>query len=198
MKTDPSSFSDTTESVAENGKIIEASPGKSALVDAIGKRGRKYLTEKEDGQYQIDVPRDDVKAVHALKDVTSKGRRLYAERSAKLVAAREPSKVRVRNRHGKVVRIHPENEDWAGRVLGAKPVPTYVTGASKLYTGKDGMLWRDVAGYWIPTGRVCLGTPLDGSDPEAKGVQRDPDGNPWVTNTLTGEWEPVYNQEGDR
>lgn len=192
MGLDTSSLSDTTEAVAENGKIIEASPGKSALVDAIGKRGRKYLTESEDGKYQIDVPRDDLKAVYALKDVTSKSRKLYAERSAKLAAEREPSKVRVINRRGKVVRIHPENEDWAGRVLGAKPVPTYVTAASRLYTGKDGMLWRDVAGYWVPTGRVCLGTPIDGSDPEAKGVQRDPDGNPWEMNALSGEWEQVF------
>lgn len=61
--------------------------------------------------------------------------------------------------------------------------------STNIYEGPDGMLWKRAGrNRWWPTGRKCLGTPLDGSDPyDVVSPQSDPSGRLWERNDAD-EW----------
>lgn len=60
---------------------------------------------------------------------------------------------------------------------------------SNVCEGPDGMLWKRAGrGLWWPTGRKCLGSPLDGSDPyDVASPQSDPSGRLWERDAA-GDW----------
>jgi hypothetical protein len=177
---------DTTEAVLEHGEIIKASPRRSDIVGALGKHRRDYLKDEPDGKWSLSVPREDMKAVQALDELERPARRLHVERTNKVKAA-DPT-VRVRALDGRIIEISAESEPAASRVRGCLPVPSY--GGCPVEAGADGMLWRNVARIWVPTGRTCLGTPVNPEDDGiARGPQEDPDGNMWEQNPTSGNWE---------
>jgi hypothetical protein len=61
--------------------------------------------------------------------------------------------------------------------------------STNVYEGPDGMLFKRAGrGRWWPTGRKCLGTPIDGSDPyDVAPIQEDPSGRLWERDE-SGEW----------
>lgn len=186
MPLDPKTAADTTDLVESNAKIIRESPARQNFKDALGKRRAHYLKDNPDGTWELDVPRDDPRAVAAVKDLGDKSRRLYSEHTQEFAARRKPDMARMRTKDGRTVTVHAENEGWLHKKTGAVPAPVY-RGVG-VYAGPNGMLFRDIAGYWYPTGRTCLGTPIFG-DGIAHGPQPDPDGNVWAE--ANGEWEIV-------
>lgn len=188
-------FKDTTDAVAAQTKILEAGFTRSDAIGVLGKRRRHYVRTEASGKWVADVPRDDPRGVHALRELSEPSRRLHVERAAEI--APPPARARMRTADGRVVAVHEENQRWLHQATGALPVASF-TGGVRVVSGPDGMLWRDIAGYWVPTGRTCLGTPVDGSSGVAEGPQRDPAGNMWEVNPETGEWEiRLYAEEVD-
>ena len=179
---------DTTEAVVENAKTIAAAPRRADYKAALGKRRQRYVKEAPDGRWEITVPRDDARAVQEIRHLADDTRKMQLERSQKAAGEYGCETTRVRTKDGRTVVVRAENERWLHRKTGALPAPQY--GGLRVVSGPDGMLWRSVAGYWVPTGRTCLGTPLEG-DGVATGPQRDPDGNMWELNPIAGEWEIV-------
>lgn len=190
---EPKNPTDTTEAVVEHGKILAAAPRRSDILGGLGKKKRGYLRDKEDGSWELQVPREDTKAIRALDELERPSRRLHVERTSKVMAGRP--KVAVRSVDGRRITIDATNENMAARIPGCLPVVSY--GGWTVVSGPDGMLWRNIAKVWVPTGRTCLGTPLDPEDDGvARGPQEDPDGNMWELNPETGEWAiRLYSEE---
>lgn len=182
---------DTTADVEKAVKAVESAPRRSDFKSAL--RGR-YMTEREDGKWAINVPRDDHRAMGAVKELTRKTQHIRAEIGEEMRAQR--TKVRVRTKDGRAVMVDASNEKFLARTQGVLPAPSY--GGKTSTEGPDGMLWISIANVWVPTGRCKPGINCSWIDrPYAEGPQRDPDGNLWEWNTEAGEWEiRLYAEEG--
>lgn len=95
----------------------------------------------------------------------------------------------VDRRTGRQELVFAEDAEHIMRKSDKRPIASEWKG-SRIVTGPDGMLFKQIGAnaFW-PTGRRCLGTPLDGSDPHVNMTpQRDPCGTLWVlVEILAGE-----------
>lgn len=147
----------------------------------IGRKGY-YRHYNKDGSYRWGFkyrPNVDGKTTKIGGEILDSMRpfmRADVARHQKLEA--EKRRVAVRDGAGQIRMLEPHLAERA-RLEHGWGTPT-VRGASKLYDGEGGMLWRRRGDEWQPTGRRCLGRPLFGSAFVSKlSVQYDPDGNPW-------------------
>lgn len=112
-----------------------------------------------------------------LKELTTAKRRVMIERNRKLNARTKVELVdRVTGARQYVL------EDQADSIARKRNLhqPTRA-GGLRVERGPDGMLFRLVGSRWEPTGRKCLGTPLDGSDPfRVQPDQESPSGELWI------------------
>ena len=118
------------------------------------------------------------------KELTEPRRRYMKERSGRINGV---TKVHMVDRSTGESRYIPSDvADTVGRAGNLK-VRSRLCG-SRVVRGPDGMLFKEAgAGVWWPTGRKCLGTPLDGSDPfDVAPAQCDPSGVLWML--TDGEW----------
>lgn len=188
----PAEFKDNTESVMGMAKVIEASPRRSDVAHALGRKRRHLIKDLPGGKWNLSLGREDERAVHAISDLYSKQRELLVERKRER-DGRSPQKVRVRTKDGRIVRVREENASRLNRIAGVVPVPSY--GGQSVVEGPDGMLWFQIAGYWAPTGRCKPGFGVSWIDrPEAEGPQRDPEGNLWDRDEA-GEYRIILTAE---
>lgn len=119
-----------------------------------------------------------------FKELTQARRRKMIERSGRMNGAH---KVPLINREtGERSYVPDDLVDNVARNGNLKVLSRRLV--SNVQAGPHGMLFKRAgAGRWWPTGRKCLGTPLDDSDPfDVDPVQEDPDGVVWVRHE--GEW----------
>ncbi|MGQ0721020.1 MAG: hypothetical protein ACT4PE_05530 [Candidatus Eiseniibacteriota bacterium] len=97
---------------------------------------------------------------------------------ARNLASRRPKGVVLRDKDGGRRIIHPALADSVARKNGWRSGER--PRGNRVERGEGGMLWRMVAGAWMPLGVRCLGRPLKGSARiPRRGIQYDPDGRPW-------------------
>lgn len=168
--------------MAEVGRVEALRPTQADMREAFG----EPVDEGKSVRWSIDMR--DPKARGKYRELTAAHRRATIERSG---AYNAQPKVEIRNREtGEKRFVFAELEDHVGRKTGM--VRSRIGKGNPVERGPDGMLFRWVGREWLPTGRTCLGTPLDPSDSGlATGVQRDPSGGTWLE--IEGEWEPVAN-----
>ena len=178
----PSSVTRDLEGVA---KVMALKPTQADMRAAFG----EPVDEGKSVRWSIDR-RKDPRAWARWKEISAPHRRAEIERSYEWNGAHRKVQV-VDPATGRRELVFEEHEDAIGRKRGLRRDRPFV-GMRRVEVGPDGMLFRriaDAAGYpWMPTGRTCLGTPLDGRDPVARGPQRDPDGEIWVQLVDGGEW----------
>ena len=111
-----------------------------------------------------------------------------SERGATL-RARRPRPERLLDQEGTVRHIHPALARQAAHRNGWRSAER-PTGRNPVERGEGGMLWKRLAGSWMPLGVTCLGTDLLGHlRPRARGIQYDPDGRPH--RRIHGEWRAL-------
>lgn len=168
------------ESVA---KVMALKPTQADMRAAFG----EPKDEGKSVRWTVDR-RKDPKAWARWKEISAPHRRAEIERSYEWNGSHRKVQV-VDPDTGRRELIFEEHEDAIGRKRGLRRDRPYAR-MPKLMPGPDGMLFRNLSdskGYpWMPTGRTCLGTPLDGRDPFASGPQRDPYGETWVE--MDGQW----------
>lgn len=176
----------------EVGKVMALKPTQADMTAIAG----APIDEGKTVRWSIDR-RKNPDAWNKWKEVSAPHRRAEIERS-----------MHWNNSHRKVTVVDPttgrsemvfeEHEDKIGRLRGLRRDRPF-SAMKSVYRGPDGMLFRHLsdssAHRWYPTGRTCLGEPLDGSDPTALSPQRDPDGETWVE--FDGEWKRVVIQFTD-
>jgi len=179
--------------------------------DVKGKKGYREFHRKAVNGKVVEVPgpapdgyyewaykfksNDGGKLTHAAHDHLERNRPFmvadterYSRFQAKL------PRVTMKDKDGGVRFVDPARAGEAARNLGWSHKPS--VGGTRIVSGPDGMNFRHIGGRWEPTGRWCSGTPYDfvahpaygnrDGTMKHKGIQRDPDGNPWFW--LDGEW----------
>ena len=145
------------------------------------------IDEGKSVRWSIDR-RNDPKAFAKWKEISTPHRRAETERSMHWNNSHRKVQV-VDPKTGRRELIFEEHEDRIGRRRGLRRDRPFAS-MPQIVAGPDGMLFRYLkSGGWYPTGRTCLGTPLDGSDPTALSPQRDPDGETWCD--FDGDWRRV-------
>jgi hypothetical protein len=126
------------------------------------------------------------------KELSTAQRRVKIERAGKLNA--RPKAMLTDRVTGQVQHVLVEDAERIGRSRNLKPAVHW--GGCPVERGPDGMLFRRVSRRWEPTGRSCLGTPLDGSDPEdVKPEQESPSGELWIKGPHGWRcYGPVYDE----
>lgn len=175
----------------ELGKIRALGATHSDMTAAFG----EPIDEGKSVRWEVDK-RKDPQAFGKLKELTQAKRRAEMERSSRWNAGIRRVQM-VDPQTGATDVVPEEHEDLIGRRRGLRRARPFAA-MNKVERGPDGMLFRYVNG-WMPTGRTCLGTPLDPNDSgEARGVQRDPSGKMWaVRNSSWSVLEDGTNLTGD-
>ena len=156
----------------------------------IGKRGYKR-TYRPDGGYEWryryttnvngKMTREAGEVLEMLRPFSKADTERHQNREAK------KERAKLRDRNGAVCFVDPERADDAARRNGWAHV--WSARGVRVAAGPDGMLFR-LTKDWEPLGVRCLGTPLHGSAlVPRRGVQHDPDGNPW--RWIAGAWRRV-------
>ena len=164
--------------VSDYGRQEALQPSQADMRAAFG----EPIDEGSKVRWSIDMR--DKRKRGLYKELSEPRRRFMKERSGRMNGAR---KVHMTDRVTGESRYFPEDvAEVAGR-RGNFRVRSHAMG-SRVVMGPDGMLFKDAgAGTWWPTGRKCLGTPIDGSDPyDVYPSQADPSGVLWQL--TDGEW----------
>lgn len=117
-----------------------------------------------------------------------------AEVARQLTASAALERVELRDSNGQTHYVEAALADDTARRDGWSHVGRHC--GNPVERGPDGMLWKRLQGVWEPTGRWCTSEPWTQTfRPEhgcrcgamkCRGVQRDPDGQPW--RGLGTEW----------
>lgn len=172
------------------GRQASAEPSKADMRDAFGE-----ATGCSDGSpgWSIDMTKRENRG--KWKELSAAKRRIMLERSGRMNAK---PKARLKDRNtGEERVVLAEFEDLAGRMGNLKANVRW--SGMRVERGVGGMLFREERrGVWTPTGRKCLGTPLDGSDPfDLEPVQYSPTGEVWLRDS-DGEWHLGRLPEGEQ
>lgn len=167
-----------SEDFADAKRERDANQSQSDMRSAFG----EPIREGRSVRWSVDMR--DRKNRGLLKEMTAPKRRVMIERSAKMNAR---AKVKLVDRQtGQVHYPLAEDADYLGRRRNLHQ-PMRARGLP-VERGPDGMLFRCVAGRWEPTGRKCLGIPIDGSDPlDVQSAQVSPANELWIRDK-DGEW----------
>jgi hypothetical protein len=177
----------TPAEVKEVGRVQRLKPKET---DFIGKPGYRR-TYRPDGKYDWSYEfkaNDNGKVTNEAREFGERllpFQRADTERQSRLQSKVE--KVRLKDQNGNTHYLDaalagvgcPEGWSHSWRPRGAT-----------VERGVTGMLWRRAPKGWEPLGVRCLGVPLSGrATVSPRGIQRDPDGNPW--RHVMGKWRAL-------
>ena len=166
----------------------------------IGKRGH-YRKYREDGSYTWGYrfqPNEGGRLTREARHVgEAEGPQIRAEAEYHSATQAGLPRVALKDAHGAVQYVDPGLAEATARRNGWNHA--WRVGGNRVEVGIDGMLFREIAGRWDPTGRWCIGTPNDWSKPPkggrkdgsmiCRGIQRDPSGVPW--RGIGDSWEMI-------
>lgn len=179
------------------GRELDARPSKSDVIAAFGQP--EYI-RGEDGKFTGELKwsadrRKDKHAIAKWREMSAAHRREMIRRSGDFNAQ---SKVPLVGPDGKQQLVFEHLED---RVCEREGMRRDTRGSAqrasvKYVTGESGMIWRHYPDedLYEPTGRWCLGTPLDDSDPTLRGLHRAPDLTAWF-GADNGSWQRLADME---
>jgi len=160
--------------------IVESAHARSLMPSDADKRaafGEPGVLPDGSPGWRVDLRDPKAKGKHF--ELTQQWRRNEMRRSGKFNA--RPKVACVDRATGKQQLVFAEDAEHVMRKSQLRPQRSEWKG-SPIVAGPDGMLFKQIGEheYW-PTGRRCLGTPLDGSDPRVYATpQRDPAGRMWM------------------
>lgn len=145
-----------------------AAPDWSDLVHAFGEQGLERDANGKIKGYRYPQPKDeeDRKRINAkVYEMWNPQRRLSTDIGAE-ASAKLPTATLVDRESGQRFTAPTLNAERLARKRGLVEAPNW--SACRIADGLAGdMLWKLVGSQWWPTGRRCLGTPLDDGDPSA-------------------------------